>query len=285
MRSFGLFCVLSWCGVVLAQDAAQRAEWNQPRTPFRIVGNLYYVGVAGISSYVLTTPKGAILLDGGLPESAPLIRANLKTVGVPIGNVKIVLNSHAHFDHAGGLAALVRESHGELVASSADAGDLEAGRSVDYGDGPDVAFPAVKVARRISDGDTVTLGNVTLTAHVTPGHTAGCTTWTTTLEEAGRRYDVVFYCSTSAPGYRLVDNRKNPHLVDDYHQTFARLGRLHADIFLAPHPSQFGLDDKLARPRTPNPFVDPTELPRAVADSQRAFDAEVARQTAPRPRP
>ena len=252
-----------------------RIGWNQPVKPFRVIGNLYYVGMAGVSAFLITTPQGHILTDGGLPESAAPIAANIKALGFDIKDVKILLNSHAHFDHSGGLARLKAESGARFYASAADRPILESGH-IGWGPAAKVDAPPVHVDRAFNDGDSFSLGGVTLTAHITPAHTPGCTTWTAKLADK----DVMFFCSISVAGNPLVGNTGYPDIVAQYRAGFARLEKMKADIFLAPHGDQFGMKDKLARvkPGAPNPFVDPGELPRFLAGQKAAFETELARQ-------
>lgn len=252
------------------QDAQQRLEWNRHVEPFRIAGNVYFVGVEGISAFLIRTEAGAILIDGGLPETAPVIVANLKAIGVDITEVKQLLHSHAHFDHVGGLAELKRLSGASLAVSAADAPVLEAG-------GPNL--PAVKVDRIIADGDTVTLGGTSLTAHLTPGHTKGCTTWTTKTQEGGREYDVLFHCSSSVVD-KLVGNAAYPNIVEDYEASFAKFRAMRADIMLANHPSFFHMAEKRARVQAgaPNPFVDPSELQRFNTQQEARFKAALEKE-------
>ena len=268
------------CALAPAQrDTNERAAWNQAVKPFRIIGNIYYVGMSGVTSFLITTPQGDILLDGGFPESAPLIEKNIAALGFRIQDVKYLLNSHAHFDHSGGLAELRRLSGAQMVASRADGEMLESGGQGDFPSWKDSLFPAVKVDRVIADGETVQLGEVTMTAVLTPGHTKGCTTWTLPVQESGKTYQVVFYCSTSVPGYRLVDNPKYPQIVPDYEHSFARLRRLPCDVFLAPHADFFHLDEKRARMgKGPNPFIDPTEFRAYLDSSERDFQRELQKQ-------
>jgi len=264
------------------RDSAERAEWNQPVEPFRIIGNVYYVGVTGVASYLIATPKGHVLLDGGFAESALHIERNIAALNFRVQDVKYLLNSHAHYDHCGGLAALKRGSGAQMVASAADAEVLESGRQRNYSI-PDSLFPRVKVDRRIGNGDTVQLGGVTLTAVLTPGHTKGCTTWTMPVQELGKTYHVVFYCSTSTPGYPLVNNPRYPEIVSDYEQSFVTLRQLPCDVFLAPHGSFFHLMEKRAEMAKggPNPFVDSSELRAWVDQSEQEFQEELkAQQTA-----
>lgn len=264
-------------------DAAERAAWNQPIAPFRIAGNLYYVGVAGVSAFLITTPAGHVLLDGGLPESAPRIADSIVALGFKLADVKWLLNSHAHFDHAGGLAELERRTHAKVAASRADGVALAAGKADDLGSGAS-SFPPVSVDRFLDDGAAIVLGGTVLTAHITPGHTKGCTTWTMDVTDGAERHHVVLHCSTSAPGYRLVDNPVYPRIAADYASTFAKLRALPCDLFLGPHGSFFHLDDKRARigKPGPNPFVDANEWHAFLDRSEAEFNAELARQTAAR---
>jgi metallo-beta-lactamase class B len=248
---------------------SRREAWNQPFSPFRLIGNIHYVG-AGVSSFLITTPEGAILLDGGLPETAPLIEKSIAELGFRVSDVKVLLNSHAHFDHAGGLAALKKATRAKLVASRGDAPALRAGNPEQ---------PAVAVDRVIDDGDTVELGGTVLTAHVTPGHTPGCTSWTTTVTDAGKPYRVVFFCSTSVID-RLVGNRHYPNIVSDYERSFRTLRALPADVFLAPHAEFFDLAAKRERMKRggPNPFVDAGELARFIQRSEQKFREVLERE-------
>jgi len=272
MRSLLLFALWSFA---LAQNTPdQRGAWNQPVKPFKIIGNLYYVGVANISSFYIRTASGAILLDGGLPETAPLIEKNIADLGFSIRNVKILLNSHAHFDHCGGLAELKQLSGAQMIASAGDASVLNTAV------GGAAPFPAVHVDGIIHDQQTVQLGGVTLTAHITPGHTKGCTTWTMPVTDSGKTYQVVFYCSTTVVD-KLVNNSAYPNIVSDYEHSFAELRKIPCDIFLAPHAGFFHLEEKRKQLEAGklDAFVDPTEMQKYVDDSEREFRRELAAQT------
>jgi len=263
--------------------ARSRLEWNKPQTPFHVIGNIYYVGPAGVSAFLIVTPEGLILTDGGLPESASMIEANIKALGYDIKNVKLLLNSHAHFDHAGGLAQLKRDSGARLVASQADTPILEKGR-IDFGPSTVDPFPPVKVDRVIKEGDVISLGGVTLTASITPGHTPGCTNWTMPLTEAGASLKVMFFCSITTGGNPLVNNPQYPSIAADFKASFARLKTMDVDVFLAPHGDQMDLPAKLKRLESgaekENPFIDRQALPRLIQVMERQFDAELARQQA-----
>ena len=264
------------------QNASQRAAWNKPAKPFHIIGNIYYVGAAGVSSFLIVTPAGDILLDGGLPETAPLIEKNIAALGFKMTDVKYLLNSHAHYDHSGGLAELKKRSGAQLVSSRADSQALNSGHQLSYGPGQsDTHVPPAKVDRVIDDGSTVSLGGTTLTAHLTPGHTKGCTTWTMPIVENGKpQHQVVFYCSTTVAGNQLVNNPKYPQIVSDYRHSFAVLRQLPCDVFLAPHPEFFHMDEKRKQLEAGNlnAFVDKNELKAFVDRSEQDFNKELKHQ-------
>jgi metallo-beta-lactamase class B len=263
----------------LAQSAETRVGWNRPFEPFRIRGNLYYVGTAGLSSYLLTGPAGHVLIDGALPESAPLIEANIRKLGFRLRDVHIILINHSHADHAGGLAELKRLIGAKLYASAGDRPDLQAGRTIGRADLSD--FPSVTVDRVIRDGEKVTLGPIALTAMLTPGHTKGATSWLATV--SGKR--VIFASSISVAGQKLVGNPDYPGAAADFEATFRKLHATKADIFLNYHAEGFGLVEKRAalKDGKADAFVDPGELARAVAASEKSFAKELASQKAGNP--
>ena len=245
--------------------AAANPDWNRPVDPFRIAGNLYYVGANEITSYLFVTPQGHILLDGGYEETAPLILANIANIakiGYEPKDVKILINSQSHVDHAGGFAALKQATGAKLWVMKGDAEEIERGGLGDPHFADTMPFPKVKVDRVLKDGDKVTLGKTTLTAVLTAGHTPGCTTWTTTIE--GKH--VVFVCSVAAPGYKIT-----PELVNEFRATFKKLAALPCDIFLGSHGGFFDLDRK----RMTGEFVNPLDYQRFLERSQRTFEEQV----------
>lgn len=258
---------------------AKSGRWNAPFEPFTIIGNIHYVGTEGVSAFLITTPKGHILIDGILAQSVPQIIANIRALGFNIRDVKYLLNSHAHIDHAGGLAGLQRASGAKMVASAADRPTLEAG-AIGFGPTKDMPFPPIRVDRVIGDGDTVTLGGVTLVAHLTPGHTAGCTSWSMAVSGAdGKPHTAFFHCSASVAGQSLIPESW-PGMVAAYRATFAKVRAFKADVFLAPHENFFDLKGKRARQVAgdANAFVDANALERFNAEMERAFDDELERQ-------
>ncbi|HEY1802596.1 MAG TPA: subclass B3 metallo-beta-lactamase [Terriglobales bacterium] len=281
-RFFQMFGFLALCAASISAQVVEPPSWRQPAEPFRIIGNLYYVGSADLTSYLFVTPKGNILLDVGLQENVPLVEANIKKLGFRMEDVKILLNSHAHFDHAGGLAEVKKLTGAKFIASAGDAPELARGGRNDFAFGNRYNYPPIKADRIITDGGKVELGGMTLTAHPTPGHTRGCTTWTTEISDGGKTYHVVFVCSVSFPGYKLVNNPKNPHLVADYQHSFQVLRALPCDIFLASHGSFFDLPGKIAELKqnpSHNPFIDPAGYRQFLDRSQAAFEAELKKQT------
>ena len=255
------------------QDEVSRS-WNQPIKSYRVVGNVYYVGASEVTSFLIVTPEGHILLDSGFRETVPQIKQNIAQLGFRLEDVKILINSHAHYDHAGGLAELKELTGAKLMASEADAALHANGGKSDFHFNDRLSYAPVKADRILRDGDTVELGGVTMTAHLTPGHTKGCTTWTTKVRDGSRVYDVVFVGSTTVPGYRLVDNQNYPTIAADYARTFRVLKQLHCDVFLASHGSFYSMQDKaelMARGKRPNPFIDSRGYRRFVEQTERIF--------------
>jgi metallo-beta-lactamase class B len=242
--------------------AAAVAEWNRPVEPFKIAGNLYYVGANEITSFLIATPEGHIVLDGGFEETAPQILGNIRKLGFKPEDVRVLINSQAHYDHAAGFAALKKATGARLEVMAGDAEQIERGGIGDFAFGDKFPFPPTKVDRILHDGDTVSLGGATLKAVLTAGHTPGCTTWTMTA--GGKR--VVFVCSVTAPGYTLT-----PPLVEQYRKSFQILKALPCDIFLGSHGGFFDLDHK----RKTGNFVDPDGYRQYLARSQAAFEKQV----------
>jgi metallo-beta-lactamase class B len=253
--------------------------WNTPVPPRRLIGNIHFVGAMGVSSFLITTPEGHILLDTGLPTTLPRIERGVEELGFKLTDIKLILSSHAHFDHVGGHAALKRLTGAAVVASAEDARVLESGGAADFIPFPKdlAAYEAVKVDRIVADGETVTLGGVALTANITPGHTRGATTWTMDVTEAGRIYRVVFFSSASInSGTRLTGpNASYPEIENDLATTLAKFKQMRCDIFLAPHGGQFALAEKFARldaGESPAAvFVDPEGWRQLIAAAEKAF--------------
>ena len=264
-------------GVALLR-AQSDPTWRQPFDAVRIVGNVYYVGTRGLSSFLIVTPAGGIIIDSGEAESVPFIRASVEKLGFRLSAIKWLLPGHAHFDHVGGLADLQRLTGAQVAAMDADRQALESG--VDRSALGASGWKAVKVDRVVHDGEAVTLGGATLTAHLTPGHTQGCTTWTMEAVQDGKKYQVAFVCSVSInDGVHLVGNTRVPAIAEQYAQAFRALHDIKADVFVAEHGSVFGLEEKARRAAANpavNPFVDPEGYQRFVRSSEQAYLKQLA---------
>jgi metallo-beta-lactamase class B len=258
-----------------------RAEWNQPVAPFRILGNVHYVGTAGVAAYLITSPKGHILIDGGMEESATQIAANIEKLGFKLRDVKILLINHAHWDHSGGLAELKRLTGARLLASAADRPGLEAGK-LDYRPDIRISAPPVQVDEVIGDGAQINLGGNMLTTHLTPGHTKGCTSWTMQVPSGGDSLTLLFACSLTVADQPLTPGHGYDAAASDFRATFAKLKAMQVDVYLTFHPMLFDFAEKRAKLEAggAEAFVDPGELRRRVDAAETAFDAELTAQKA-----
>ena len=264
---------------------SQSTDWTEPFPPHHIVGNVYYVGSRGLASYLITTPQGHILINSSLEESVPLIRAAIEKLGFRFADVKILLISHAHFDHCAGSFKIKQLTGAKYMVMAADAPEIEAGGkgNFQYGNSPSSRYPPAKVDRVLHDGDTVQLGGAVLVAHLTPGHTKGCTTWTLLAKEGAATYHVVIVGSPNVnPGYKLVDNPLYPSIAQDYERMFRVLKSLPCDVFLGAHGGYYGMEEKFARIKNggPNPFIDPDGYRNFVAAKEQEFRLELRKQSA-----
>ena len=271
----------------LALEAADPADWTTPFPPFQIAGNLYYVGSADLASYLVVTPKGLILINSNLASSPPLIRKSVEALGFNFSDIKILLISHAHNDHCGGSAEILKETGAKYEVMDADVSVVESGGRTDfqYGTHPSMQFAAAHVDRVLHDGDTVSLGGTVLTANLTAGHTRGTTTWTMDEREDGRLLHVVIVGSPNVnPGYQLVGNSVYPQIAEDYKRGFAVLRSLPCDIFLGAHGSYFDMKEKYAKWKNGDrdAFIDPAGYKAYLDDRQQAFEAELAKQSGTR---
>jgi metallo-beta-lactamase class B len=265
---------------LFAQADETSRSWNKPVAPFRIAGNLYYVGAVEITSYLITTPEGHFLLDGGFVETAPQIERNVTELGFQLTDVKFLLNSHAHFDHAGGLAELKKVTGARFVASERDAPLLRSGGHGDFRFGDTLTFPPIAPDQIVHDGEALQLGNQIMIAHLTPGHTKGCTTWTTKIHAKNKVYDVVFVGSQSALDYKFAGQESYAGITDDFERSFALLKHLPCDIFLASHGSFFHFVEKHERllRGNSNGFIDPDGYKTYLRESERDFRNKLGRQ-------
>ncbi len=285
-------------------------EWNQPREPFRIFGNAYFVGTAGLSAILITSDRGHILLDGGLSQSAPVIDANIRKLGFKTEDVKLIVNSHAHYDHAAGIAALQRASGAIVAATASGAQALQRGENTpddpQYGFGHDAnRFPPVKNVRVVKDQEVIEIAGLAIQAHDTAGHTPGSTTWTWRSCEGTRCLSLVYADSltaVSAPGFRFTGDAKTPSRVEKFRQSIATVAALPCDIVITTHPSATNLDGKLKRrlalsesagravgtlggrvegAERPvvDPLIDPQGCRALAAAAAKTLDARVAEET------
>ena len=291
--AYGLFAQTDSAQANTAQQKPTQAnsalpgspDWSEPFPPHRMIGNIYYVGSRGLASYLITTPTGHILINANLKSSVPLIRESVEKLGFRFSDVKILLISHAHFDHDGGSAEIKKLTGAKYMVMDADVPVVESGGKSDfqYGSAPSLRYPAAKVDRVLHDGDKVTLGDTVLVAHLTPGHTRGCTTWSLKVREAGKTYDVVIVGSPNVnEGYKLVNNARYPEIARDYERGFRVLKSLPCDVFLGAHGSYYGMEAKFARLKAgaANPYIDPEGYKSYVAEREQAFQSELQKQTA-----
>lgn len=282
-----LVALMSLTATVEAQTpkellAALLARWNKPTEPFKIIGNLYYVGTDGLASYLITSPQGHILVDAVMPEATSQIKASIEKLGFKISDIRYLLNTHAHIDHTGGLAELKLASGGQLVAGEADKPLLEGGYYPGAEEDAALKFPPVKVDRTVREGDKITIGDVTLTARETPGHSPGCTSWEFPVKDGDAMRSVLIFCSGTVALNRLVGNPTYSGIVADYRKTFARTKDMKVDVLLAPHPEMYKMAEKRTRlgEGGPNPFVNPGEFNAYAVTLEKAFEDALAKQTA-----
>jgi len=282
-----LVALLTLAGTAQAQTpkdllAALLVKWNTPTEPFRMIGNVYYVGTDGLASYLITSPQGHILVDTVMPEATSQIKANIEKLGFKVADIKYLLNTHAHIDHTGGLAEMKQASGAQLVAGEADKPLLEGGYYPGARKETALNFPPVKVDRTVREGDTVTIADVTLTARETPGHSPGCTSWEFSVKDGDATRSALIFCSGTVALNRLVTNPTYPGIVTDYKKTFARAQDMKPNVLLAPHPEMYKMAEKRAKLAEggPNPFVNPGEFNAYAATLEKAFEDALAKQTA-----
>jgi metallo-beta-lactamase class B len=259
-------------------------DWTTVVPPYRIAANLYYVGSRDLASYLIATPQGHILINSNLVTSPPQIRASVEKLGFHWRDVKILLISHAHYDHCAGSAQIKRETGAKYMVMDADVLDVESGGQKNFAFGRQegiLPYPAAKVDRILHDGDQVHLGDTTLVAHKTAGHTKGCTTWTMTLTEKGQQYNAVIVGSPNVlSSYNLIDDPKYPQMAADFEQQFRTLKALPCDIFLGAHGGYYDMLAKYERLKAGDihAFVDPSGYQTFVVEHEQAFRAELAKQ-------
>lgn len=277
-----LVCAACWLPAH-AQYAPANSEWNRPIAPFRIAGNLYYAGAADVSVFLIATSEGHILLDSGFRETVPILESNLKKLGFRMEDIHLLLTSHGHYDHVGGLAEIKARTRARFLVNPAEAPLFSRGGKGDFAFQDRYSYPPVEPDAYLRDGEPVRLGAAVLTPYFTPGHTKGCTSWTTTIQEGEQRYRVVIPCSLTAPGYKLAGNPQYPEIMQDFESSIAKLRALPCDIFLAGHSWEFGLHRKIqarAENASRNPFVDPDGYRQFLDKAQAALRKQAEGQRA-----
>jgi len=258
--------------------------WTRAFPPFRIAGNLYYVGSEELAAFLIATPQGDVLINSNLTTSPAQIKQSVEKLGFRWSDIKILLISHAHSDHAAGSAAILKETHAKYEVMDGDVPLVESGGRSDFALGKQKQywFPPAHIGRVLHDGDTVSLGGTVLTAHKTAGHTAGCTTWTMDVTEGGRTLHVVIVGSPNVlSSYKLINNKAYPQIADDFRHQFEVLRALPCDIFLGAHAGYFGLKEKYARLQSGDKtaFLDPSGYKAFVAERQRDFESALEKQS------
>jgi len=273
-----------------AVHTTKHPDWTDPFPPFRIVGNVYYVGTYDLATYLITTPQGHILINSGLGETVQEIKTGVEQLGFKMREVKILTATHAHFDHVAGLAELQRMSGAQVVMSVQDAEVIESGGKADFrwGEDSDTWFEPVKVDRRLNDRDKIELGGMTLTAHIHPGHTKGATSFIFEVRENGKTYRVgIMNMASINPGVRVSGMPKFPDIAQAYARTFNDQKATRIDVFLSSHASQFDLHKKYKAgdPYDPERFVDPQGYLAAVEALARTYRDQLAKDGSGNSRP
>jgi metallo-beta-lactamase class B len=270
---------------------SQCDAWNVPQAPFKVFGNTYYVGTAELSAILIAGDDGLVLLDAALPQSAPLIERNIEALGLKTADIRLIVNSHTHFDHAGGIAAMQRASRATVAAGERAAEALRAGKP--NADDPQFTianneFPPIRNVRVVRDGETLSVGNLRLTAHLTPGHTPGGTTWTWRSCEAERCVDVVYADSlnaVSADEFRFTGSAGTPSIVGEFQRSIRAVEALPCDILLSPHPGFFGMQEKVRRRAAgeADVFITPNACRAYASAAQARLEQRLAQERATTP--
>jgi metallo-beta-lactamase class B len=288
IRSPSLACLLLIaCGIagarepVLPQGEAYHSpdDWRQPVAPVRIADHTWAIGTAGITALLLKSDDGALLIDGGLPQAANMLLANVRALGVAPGNLKLILASHAHGDHAGAIAAIKRATGAQLLNSAESAVLMANGGGNDIHFGDDFLYPPAQTDRILHDGEVVALGTLRLTAHFIPGHTPGSIAWTWDDTHDGKNLHIAYVDSLTAPGYTLVGNARYPHIVEDFRRSFATVRALPCDLLLTPHADASGWD--FADQHNPHP--EPMSCAAYADRAGKEFQTQVTETTSPSP--
>jgi len=264
----------------LPQQKYPGADWNEPFKPFKIIGNVYYVGTRDLACFLITTPSGHILLDTALQQSHDIVKGNIESLGFKLSDIHIIISSHAHFDHVAGHADMKAATGAQVFASAADAVVLESGGTKGFY--PLGNYKPVKVDRIIKDGEKIRLGSTEMIAHLAPGHTEGNTGWSMVVIDGGRKYDVVFAPSMSInDGVHMVNFKPWPTIADAYGRSFDMLKKLHCDVFLGPHAKFFDMETKarlLESNPAKNPFIDPEGYQQYLSSFEKSYKEQMNRE-------
>ncbi|MEO5895539.1 MAG: subclass B3 metallo-beta-lactamase [Vicinamibacterales bacterium] len=258
---------------------------NVKREPFRMIGNIYWVGHSQVGSFLVKTPAGLILIDSTSTKDWPWVRENIEKLGFIVKDVKILLNLHTHEEHMGGMARMKELTGAKLIVSEASAAEMAVGGRTDFREDGSQQYTPVKADQTVRDGERITLGGLTLTAHLTPGHSRGATTWTMDVEDGGKTYHTVFISGMSPAGIEratLLNNKKYPNIKEDFELAFTRLKSLPCDVWLYPRAPTIKLDEKQARlnkGEKPNPFVDPKGCQAYIAEYEKRFHDQLKQET------
>ena len=276
-------CTTAVMIATLAGAFGQSAEWVKPFPPFRMIGNVYWVGTWDLSSFLITTRQGHILINTGLAETVPQIKAGVEKLGFKLSDVKILTTTQGHFDHVAGFAELKRLTGARVVVSAPDAELLESGGKADFrfGDDLNARFEPVKVDRTFQDGERIELGGVVLTAHLHPGHTKGSTSFSMDVRENNKTYRVgIMNMASINPGVRVSGMPKYPDIAAAYARTFHDQKEMKIDVWLASHAAQFDLHKKYQPGDAYNPdrFVDSQGFQRAVAQLEKVYRDQLAEE-------
>ena len=269
--------VLLLLALPVMASAQANPDWHRPFPAFKIAGNLYYVGTADLAVYLIRTPQGNILINSDFAEDVPTVRKSIEQLGFKYSDTKILLISHAHGDHDEGVGQMQKDTGARVMVMDGDVADVQSTAQ---------GRPGAKVDRTLHDGDKVELGGSTLVAHLTPGHTKGCTTWTMQVEEGGKKLNAVIIGSPNVnAGYVLVGNKTYPTIAQDYEKTFKVLKSLPVDLFLGAHGAYFGMKAKYEQMKAgaANPFIDPAGYNAYVTEREAAFRKEWEKQKQAKP--
>jgi metallo-beta-lactamase class B len=273
-----ILVLLALALIAYGQPKIDRSDWTKPFPPHRIVGPVYYVGTADLACFLITSPKGHILINTGLVDSTAQIRKNIETVGFKTADIKILLTNQAHFDHVAAMAEVKKQTGARMMATEPDKAVLEDGGASDFFLGKDFLFAPIKVDEVLQDGQVIAMGDVSLNTHLTPGHTRGSVTYSMRVREGGRDYNVIFANIPTVIGAQLVGNPKYPSIAADYARSFRVQKALACDIFLAGHGSQYRLREKYKPSYDPSAFVDPEGYKRAIAEAEAKFTEQLTRE-------